>query len=183
MQSWVLVLAGFGGGILLGLIKLMRDRKERARAEWMSRPKVTLELSAPELALLLSWSSKNGQSLAEWSRKALLEAVPRAERVRVLTSVRSGGAVDAAFEALDYLDENEAYIPRSKVPPTAQPIRKLDGHPCGYLNAQDKPAHFQTGECSGLCLHPEQKGRVCFWAAENATQCPKFRHRNIRSAG
>jgi hypothetical protein len=100
--------------------------------------------------------------------------------------------IDRAFDALDAQEgvggdlANNVFplpSPRSRAKavevqpskPKAEDkiIKAAEGHPCRFLDATT-PDHFRAGECQGLCRHPAQSGRICFWVANVATQCSYF---------
>jgi hypothetical protein len=99
--------------------------------------------------------------------------------------------IDRAFEMLDH-QEAEGGGLANNVFPLPQPrsvehvevapskpkaedkiIKVAHGHPCRFLD-ETTPAHFHAGECQGLCRHPGQSGRICFWVPNVATQCSFF---------
>lgn len=99
--------------------------------------------------------------------------------------------IDRAFHALDEQEKdvggdlaNNVFplAPRGTPAPVVTPTKpkaedkiivEAKGHPCRFLDATTPP-HFQAGECQGICRHPGQSGRICFWVANVATQCSYF---------
>lgn len=106
-----------------------------------------------------------------------------------LETERQADVSSALAEAYRRLDETEeASLPPNvfglpprrrpvepKEPPVERPMHKTEvpGHPCFHLSAE-RPSHFREGECGGTCTHRTQQGRICFWPAATARNCPVF---------
>jgi hypothetical protein len=96
-------------------------------------------------------------------------------------------ALDRAFREMDEgtpsLGHNNIFglPPVARLPdptplteaPLTTPKTPVPGHPCHHLSGE-KPAHFQGNDCSGICQHSSQTGRVCFWPSQTASNCPVF---------
>ena len=166
------------------------------------KTKLSVYLDAAEYSVLSVWAEKNGLTLSDYARKALVDSVPREEQARADVSETQHTAIDAAFAELDLQEEAAPFIPgmipmppRRKTQPGVlteaqrthplqrvsdtrlQPLPKVPPgpHPCMHLSIA-VPGHLR-GQCQGVCQHRAQTGRACFWTPTTAHSCPVFEPR------
>lgn len=103
--------------------------------------------------------------------------------------------IDEAYRMLDQLEKaaadgvfgfppstsqlirlEEARQKRQEKKMATKPLVDSPNHPCEWLS-NERPQNFREGECSGVCYQPDQRGRLCFWAAAAASMCEVFRPR------
>lgn len=150
----------------------------------LAHPQLSLDLGPAKLAMLREWAKTQGMPFESWAERTLMDAVPVSLRQRWL---QNGGidALDRVFLALDADDAAAlppnvfGFAPKYKPLPVVQEpeekVQKIEvqGHPCFHLSGEF-PSHFKPGECSGVCMHRSQQGRVCFWPSQTARNCQVF---------
>lgn len=121
--------------------------------------------------------------VGEWAKEVLLSFVRAGANKAAHSST-----MNEAYRQLDVMEETgHQPIPDqpspSPTPATAPPPKaayeNVAGHPCVFLAAQHVQ-NFRPGECSGVCQHGSQTGKICFWASQAANQCPNFEPRIFR---
>lgn len=139
------------------------------------KTKVTVTLTADEIEILSWQAERNGKSLEDWSKDAILRSISTLER-RVFEKAQADQTpMNLAFEALNQMEETDRALPVRAEP---EPVRVMAAekglHSCMFLSLEFDPK-FPPGQSSGTCRSPRQDGRVCFWNTDSAVSCPAFR--------
>lgn len=158
----------------------------------MSKPKISAEVSAEEMAAYREEAKRMGFTLSEWMRRALNSSLAKAAAPQ---------AMDEAFAQLDaptsqstmqtLIAGPNAVPPPAPVKAPVAPafdqlpanLRPQSSHPCMYLNPVP-PGVLRGGEAQGTCDQNTQRGKPCYWNAQSCQKnCPVFALRlDLRAA-
>lgn len=163
----------------------------------MSRPKISAEVSAEEMAAYRNEAKRMGFTLSEWMRRALNSSLAK--------TTAPPQVMDEAYAKLDAPEGQTALqtllagpeakpkppppppAPAAAPPPTFDKLptnlRPQSTHPCMYLNPA-MPGVLREGEAQGTCDQNTQRGKPCYWNAQNAAKnCGVFALRlDLRAA-
>lgn len=136
----------------------------------MKKPKISAEVSQDEFDAYKAAAAERGVSLSEWLRLSLNRSI---ESDRATEGPRNAMASEEAFTLMP------PPTPKPPPPPLETSFamtQNPDQHPCVYLNPQ-RPGVLSSGECSGTCTAPSQRGKPCFFGPVGARNCPAFASR------
>lgn len=131
------------------------------------RKKLTIAVTPEEFETVRTLAKKQKISVSDFIRNRLFSAMR--------TTVQTTSVMDAAYQELDNVESEEMNLPR-EVPP----VRKHSSHPCAHLERTFHTTLYGAKDCEGMCTHPNQHGRVCFWPPAGAKDCTLFKLHNKR---
>lgn len=142
------------------------------------KPKISVEIELGDYNLFKWFASRNHQTLSEWVRKTLFDALPQ-NAAKMMNAESIGRAtVAAAFKELDKEDAIDLGA-RTGTVVVPVPPPEIKGHPCRWLERRYS-AGYGPGQCEGTCSHRAQPGRVCFWVESAAPDCPHYMPGKVR---
>jgi len=134
-----------------------------------------VHLSEEEYQLLLSVASRNGKSPVQWAQEMVMGSISLGARKKLSLESRARAVMGVAYQHLDLQDSlhpTEA-LQLAEEPEAPKRIRTGNTeHPCHFLDKVVDP--MWTGQCSGICAHSSQEGRICHWTPERATECDLY---------
>lgn len=151
-----------------------KNRKSKKRT---LKVKVTQE----QYQLLLSVASRNGKSLVQWAQEILMASISLGAKKRLLLESRGRAVMGAAFQHLDQQDSLHPAEAMQLAEEPEAPKRIRTGsidHPCHFLDKVVDP--MWTGQCSGICAHSSQSGRICHWTPDRANECDLYEAKRLK---
>jgi hypothetical protein len=163
----------------MGFFSIFRNKMSE------DKTRLSFQLDTKDKEVIEDLAKKEGVSVSEWIRHRLTSSLTIRERAMV--GGGSGALIPVeesagnGYDGVQMIPGILPLPPAPKPPPTpANPRRRVytsgeptvPGHPCVWLSGF-KPNNLQSS-CVGTCRHPDQDGRICFWNAGVAKQCPRF---------
>jgi hypothetical protein len=163
----------------------------RSPSKVAATKKVTLEFTETAYQVMEWCAQRQNKKLDEWIHDAIQRAVPGNA-----AALQHGQQLAEAAMAIVHsqLDGNGPPSPRDPLPILSssvdasvlrEPVRTIQeapetpngAHPCAFL-LPTQNQHY-AGMSEGTCDQPQQAGRVCFWGASSARQCPVFKAKRV----
>lgn len=158
----------------------------------MSKPKISAEVSAEEMAAYREEAKRMGFTLSEWMRRALNSSLAKTAAPQVMDEAYATLDAPAGQTAMQTLLAGPEAKPQPPPAPAVAPpafdklpanLRPQSAHPCMFLNPA-MPGVLRGGEAQGTCDQNTQRGKPCYWNAQNAAKnCGVFALRlDLRAA-
>ena len=144
----------------------------------MSKPKISAEVSAEEMAAYRDEAKRMGFTLSEWMRRALNSSLARTTAPQVMDEAYAKLDAPEGQTAMQTLLTGPNAPPPAPPTPVAAPpafdklpanLRPQNAHPCMFLNP-NMPGVLRGGEAQGTCDQNTQRGKPCYWNAQNAAK-------------
>jgi hypothetical protein len=164
------------------------------------KAKLSIQLDTADYNKLRIWADRSGQTLSEFVRTTLMQAIPADAHRKMNGADHSGAVLDRVFEELDraetpligvfpmpparkpqegVVSEAERSHPAQRVNRTALtqvlPVVPPGPHPCVHL--MSGPPRHMEGQCQGTCHQVQQRGKPCYWTPTTAQSCQQYEPR------
>ena len=120
-----------------------------------------LRFNDQEFDSLVALAQRENKSPETWLLEKVKAQLPIWTRDSPIKNRRAEIALELVYEELEAQEKLTEY--------------RETLHPCGYLDPRVPPNW--SGQCSGVCKHPDLKGQICHWVPERAHECQFFRRK------